>query len=59
VGDGTRRSPDEELVIAKVSVLVPVVVCIGGDPPGTRDFGRSRLDERFGDNALTDSGFQK
>ena len=48
VGDGMRCSPDGVFVIVKVFVLVPVVVCIGGDPPGTQDFGRSHLDERLG-----------
>jgi hypothetical protein len=43
-----RCSPDGVFVIVKVFVLVPVVVCIGGDPPGTQDFGRSHLDERLG-----------
>lgn len=33
VGDGTRCSPEGVFVIVKVSVLVPVMVCIGGYPP--------------------------
>jgi hypothetical protein len=34
-----RCSPDGVFVIVKVFVPVSVVVCIGGDPPGTQDFG--------------------
>jgi hypothetical protein len=43
-----RCSPDGVFVIVKVFVPVSVVVCIGGDPRGTQDFGRSHLDERLG-----------